>query len=75
MKKPVHKPLKSQSVPWEDEKHSNATEQLKASSSATDDEASQAADTPNSEAADAPTSASDADSDSDHSDAPDERDK
>ena len=59
----------------EDEKHSNATEQLKASSSATDDEASQAADTPNSEAADAPTSASDADSDSDHSDAPDERDK
>ena len=59
----------------EDEKHSNATEQLKASSSATDEEATQAADTPNSEAADAPTSASDADSDSDHSDAPDERDK
>ena len=59
----------------EDEKHSNATEQLKASSSATDDEASQAADTPNSEAAGAPTSASDADSDSNHSDAPDERDK
>ena len=59
----------------EDEKHSNATEQLKASSSATDEEATQAADTPNSEAADAPTSASDADSDSDHSDVPDERDK
>ena len=59
----------------EDEKHSNATEQLKASSSATDEEATQAADTPNSEAADAPTSASDADSDSDLSDAPDERDK
>lgn len=59
----------------EDEKHSNATEQLKASSSATDEEATKAADTPNSEAADAPTSASDADSDSDHSDAPDERDK
>ena len=59
----------------EDEKHSNATEQLKASSSATDEEATQAADTPNSEAADAPTSVSDADSDSDHSDAPDERDK
>ena len=59
----------------EDEKHSNATEQLKASSSATDEEAIQAADTPNSEAADAPTSASDADSDSDHSDAQDERDK
>ena len=59
----------------EDEKHSNATEQLKASSSATDEEATQAADTPNSEAADTPTSASDADSDSDHSDAPDERDK
>ena len=59
----------------EDEKHSNATEQLKASSSATDEEATQAADTPNSEAADAPTSASDADSDSDHSGAPDERDK
>lgn len=59
----------------EDEKHSNATEQLKASSSATDGEAPQAADTPNSEAADAPTSASDADSDSDHSDASDEQDK
>ena len=59
----------------EDEKHSNATEQLKASSSATDEEATQAADTPNSDAADAPTSASDADSDSDHSDVPDERDK
>ena len=59
----------------EDEKHSNATEQLKASSSAKDEEATQAADTPNSEAADAPTSASDADSDSDLSDAPDERDK
>ena len=59
----------------EDEKHSNATEQLKASSSATDGEAPQAADTPNSEAADAPTSASDADSASDHSDASDEQDK
>lgn len=59
----------------EDEKHSNATEQLKASSSATDGEAPQAADTPNSEAADAPTSASDADSASDHSDTSDEQDK
>ena len=61
----------------EDEKHSNASEQLKLSSSASDASADSAAETPNSSAAETPTSASDASNN--HSDASsddsDEQDK